>query len=80
MLRWLRQIDGFEGMLMLSRPGTTLGLTFWQSRDVAERHRAPRLQFIDRMTAVAGVQVEEIVDYEVTFADLPRLAVETSSP
>jgi hypothetical protein len=73
--RWLRDIDGFEGIVMLSRPGETLGLTFWASREVAEAHRPARLQFIDRMTSVAGVDVQEIVDYEVMYAELgARLA------
>jgi hypothetical protein len=73
--RWLRDIDGFEGIVMLSRPGTTLGLTFWRSREIAESHHAARMQFIERMTSVAQVQIEEIVDYEVMFAELgPRLA------
>jgi hypothetical protein len=68
--RWLRDIDGFEGILMLSRPGTTLGLTFWASREVAESHRPSRMRFIDRMTSAADVEIEEIVDYDVTFAEL----------
>jgi hypothetical protein len=73
--RWLRDIDGFEGMLMLSRPGTTLGLTFWASREVAEDHMTARLQFIERMTSVAQVEIEEIVDYELMFAEIgERLA------
>jgi hypothetical protein len=73
MLRWLREIEGFEGLLMLSREGTTLGLTFWESREVAERHKVVRMQFLDRMTSVANVQVEETADYEVTFAHLGSL-------
>jgi hypothetical protein len=70
MLRWLQDIDGFEGLLMLSNEaeGTTLALTFWESREVADRHRAARMQFRDRVTATVNVQVEETVDYEVTFA------------
>jgi hypothetical protein len=73
--RWLRDIDGFEGILMLSRPGTTIGLTFWRSREIAEKHRTARMQFIERMTSVAQVEIEEIVDYEVMLAELgPRLA------
>jgi hypothetical protein len=76
MLRWLRDIEGFEGLLMLSREGTTLGITFWESREVADRHRVARLEFIDRMTSVAGVQVEEILDYEVAFARLAGVAVD----
>ena len=73
MMRWLREIEGFQGMLMLSREGTTLGLTFWESREIAERHRVPRMQFVERMTAVAGVEIEEILDYDVTFAELGPL-------
>jgi hypothetical protein len=70
MLRWFREMEGFEGLLMLSTEGTTLGLTFWESREVAERYRVTRMQFRDRMTSAADVQVEETVDYEVTFAHL----------
>jgi hypothetical protein len=74
MLRWFREMEGFEGLLMLSKEGTTLGLTFWESREVAERHRVARMQFRDRMTSAADVQVEQTDDYEVTFAHLdPRL-------
>jgi hypothetical protein len=73
MLRWLRDIEGFEGMVMLSREGSSVGLTFWANREVAERHRVARMQFIERMTSAADVEVEEIVEYEVTFAELGPL-------
>ena len=77
MLPWLSEIDGFEGLLMLSNEddGTTIVLTFWESREVAERHRAARTDFRDRVTAAVEVQVEEAGGYEVTFAQLgPRVA------
>jgi hypothetical protein len=77
MLRWLRDIDGFDGLLMLTNEaaGTTLAITFWRDRDVAERHRATRMEFRDRVTAAVNVNVEETVDYEVSFVHLgPRLA------
>ena len=70
MYRWLRETEGFEGLLFLSREGTTLGLTFWESREIAERHQASRMQFRDRMLSTAGVEIGETVDYEVTFARL----------
>jgi hypothetical protein len=70
MVRWLREIDGFDGFLMLSREGTTIGLTFWESREVAERHRVARMQFLNRMTSVVDVEIEETTDFEVAFADL----------
>ena len=75
MVRWLRAIDGFEGFLMISQPGRTIGLSFWQTREIAERHRAARLRFIERMSSVADVEIVERADFVVTFADLgPRLA------
>jgi heme-degrading monooxygenase HmoA len=76
MVPWLREIDGFEGLLMLSNEdeATTLVFTFWENREVAEHHRAARMQFRDRVTAAVHVTVEETADYEVSFADLgPRL-------
>jgi hypothetical protein len=76
MQRWLRGVEGFEGFLMLSRPGTTLGLSFWESREAAERNRHMRRQFIERVSAVARVEIEEQVDYEVTYADIRPLATD----
>ncbi|SRR6266545_5283753 len=76
MHRWLRDLEGFEGFLLLSREGTTIGLTFWESSDVAERYRMSRDEFRQRMTGVAGVEIEEIVDYQVTFAELRALMVD----
>jgi hypothetical protein len=73
MIRWFRATDGFQGLLFLSKEGKTLALTFWEDREVAERHRVSRMQFRDRVTEVAGVQVEETVDYEVSFAHLGPL-------
>jgi hypothetical protein len=77
MHRWLRDLEGFEGFLMLSREGETLGLTFWQSAAIAERYRASRDEFRERMTGVVGVKIEEVLDYEVTFAELRALMVGT---
>jgi hypothetical protein len=77
MLRWLRDLDGFVGSMMLSREGTTLSLTFWESAEVAERQRAVREEFRERITAVAGVELQEVEELEVTFAHLPALMVGT---
>jgi hypothetical protein len=72
MLPWLRQIVGFEGLLMLSNEseGTTLVISFWESREVAEQHEVARAEFRDRITATVDVRVEDVSDYELTFADL----------
>jgi hypothetical protein len=71
---WLRDLDGYEGFLMISREGTTIGMTFWTNKEIAERYRASRTEFRERMTSVAGVEIEEVDDYEVTFAQLSALA------
>ena len=77
MLPWLRDIEGFDGLLMLSNEddATTLVLTFWADREVAERHRAARTRLREGVTAAAQVTIEEATGYEVTFAHVgPRLA------
>jgi hypothetical protein len=77
MLRWLRDLDGFVGSLMLSREGTTLSLTFWESAEAAQRHRTVRNEFRERITTVAGVEIQEVEELEVTFAQLAALSVGT---
>jgi hypothetical protein len=49
---WLREVDGFEGLMILHKDGTTLGITFWESAEVAERQRTLRVQFLERITLV----------------------------
>jgi hypothetical protein len=74
---WLSQIEGFDGLLMLTNQeaGTTLALAFWENREVAERHRQARREFRDRITAAVNVDVVETADFDVSFCSLgPRLA------
>jgi len=77
MLHWLQDLDGFVGSMMLSRTGTTLSVTFWESAEVAEHHRSVREEFRDRITAVAGVEIQEVEEFEVTFAHVAALMVGT---
>lgn len=72
---WLREVDGFEGLMILFREGTTLGITFWESQAAAERARTLRLQFLERITSMIEVNVQHIDEYEVAHASLgPNLA------
>ena len=73
MYGWLCDIEGFKGFVLLSEEGTTVGITFWENAEIAERHRAARREFLGRMLSVADAQVEEIVEYDVTFAAFPSL-------
>lgn len=58
MERWLRAVEGFDGFLMFSREGRSVGLTFWKSREPAEQQRPLRMHFLSRVLAVAGVELE----------------------
>lgn len=77
MVTWLRDIEGFIGLVMLTNDatGTTQVLSFWESEEIAERHRVARLQLRDRITAAVDVEVQQTEPYEVAFADLPALSL-----
>ena len=72
---WLRELEGFRGLLMLSseESGGTQVLTLWESAEVAERHRASRMRLRDLITGTVGVEVLETATYEVAFANLSEL-------
>ena len=75
MLAWLREIDGFLGLTLLTNQerGTTHVIGFWTSEEAAERHRAARLRLRDRITATVKVEVEETLPFDVPFAQVPVL-------
>jgi len=72
MVEWLRDLEGFEGLVMLSndQTGTTHVISFWESKQVAERSRVARLKLRDRITSTVGVDVQETEAYDVAFAHL----------
>jgi hypothetical protein len=72
MVEWLRDIEGFQGLLMLSNDetGTTHVISFWESKEIADRSRVARLKLRDRITSTVSVEVQETEAYEVSFADL----------
>ena len=75
MVEWLRDIDGFHGLVMLTdqETGTTRVIGFWESEEVARRHRAARLRLGGHITATLNIEVHETESYDVSFAQLPRL-------
>lgn len=79
MHRWLCDLEGFVGFLIVSREGTSLGLTFWESSEIAERYRASRDEFRARMIGIAGVEIEEVTDYRAMFAELPTISIGTAN-
>lgn len=73
MARWFRDVEGCLGFLMISREGTTIGLSFWESREAALRNQMPRAQFIERISSVMDVEIAERAEYEVMYAELGPL-------
>ena len=72
MIDWLREIDGFGGLLILSNEdtGTSQVIALWESEEIAEHHRAARMRLRDQVTATVDVEVVDTVPYQVTFAHL----------
>jgi len=68
MERWLRDLEGFQGFVLLANEEHALGITFWASREVAERLASTRSEFRERVLSIAGVRIEEVVDYDFAFA------------
>ena len=70
MVTWLRDVEGFEGFLMLTdeETGSVQVIALWESKDVAEHHRVARARLRERISATAGVEVEETVGFDVPYA------------
>ena len=80
MERWLREIEGFQGLMMLHRDGTTLGVAFWESAEAAERQVTIRRQFVEKITSVIEVDIQSIDEFELAFARLGPKVAEHSGP
>jgi len=65
---WLRELDGYRGLVLLARPGVTLGLAFWESREAAERHASARAEFRERMLGLAGARIDRVDGYDLAFS------------
>ena len=68
--RWLRDMEGFEGLVLLTRENEAIGLAFWASEEIAERHSAIRAQFRERMLAIAGARIERVEGFDVAYVRL----------
>ena len=75
MHRWLREVEGFEGLLVLTNieAGATHVIALWESSEVAERHRVARANLRDRVTATVDVEVLETESFDVAFSAYPQV-------
>ena len=67
MLTWLREFDGYRGLLILGDPesGKSRIVSFWDSLEALERSDKSRREVRDSMIAVAGAELESVVRYEL---------------
>ena len=77
MLTWLREFDGYRGLLILADPetGNARIVTFWESLDALERSERGRREVRESMIGAAGAELESVDRYELFFGeDLPATA------
>ena len=65
---WLSSLQGYRGMMIVTREHETLGLAFWDSEELAEQHGELRAEFRERMLSIAGVRILGVDGYAVDFA------------
>ena len=71
MLSWLRQIDGYRGLLALvdEPSATAYFVTFWESVEAVERSRTSRSSMRDQLAATAGAEVIGVEEFTVAYSD-----------
>ena len=70
MVTWLRDVEGFEGFLLLTdeETGGVQVIALWESREIAEHHRAARARLRERISETAGVELGETVGFDVPYS------------
>jgi hypothetical protein len=71
LLPWVRQFDGYRGMIVLSNGenGTARFVTFWEDRDSLERSERGRMQVREQMAKTAGAEIDDVQAYTVLLVD-----------
>ena len=71
MLTWLREFDGYQGLVILADPETGMArfMTKWDSKEAVQRSEQGRRQVRESMIAAAGAQLEQVELFEVVFDD-----------
>jgi heme-degrading monooxygenase HmoA len=79
MLSWLREFEGYRGLLVLADPetGNARIVTFWDDPEAIERSERGRREVRESMIAAAGARLESVDRYELFLdAGLPETAAE----
>jgi hypothetical protein len=71
LLPWVRQFDGYRGMIILADPenGVARFTTFWDDEEALRRSEHGRAQVREQMAKTAGVEIESVQAYNVLLVD-----------
>lgn len=71
LLPWVRQFDGYRGIVVLSsgQNGRAHFVTFWEDEDALKRSEYGRAQVREQMAKTAGVEIESVQAYTVLLVD-----------
>jgi heme-degrading monooxygenase HmoA len=74
MVTWLRDVEGFEGFLMLTdeETGAVQVIALWESKEVAEHHRVARARLRELISETVGVTLGETVGFDVPYSFFNR--------
>ena len=72
MLTWLREFDGYRGLLVLADEATGVAhvVTFWESPEAEVRSRPGRLGIRDKLTATVGFEIVSTEPYAAPMLEL----------
>jgi hypothetical protein len=67
MLAWLREFEGYRGLVVLGDPanGNARIVSFWDSMEAIERSERGRREVRESMIATAGAELESVERYEL---------------
>lgn len=67
MLTWLREFEGYRGLLILGDPesGKSRIVSFWDNLEALESSDKSRREVRESLVAVAGAELESVVRYEL---------------
>jgi heme-degrading monooxygenase HmoA len=71
LLPWVRQFDGYRGIVVLSdrENGTAHFVTFWEDEEALRRSAHGRQQVREQMAKTAGVDITSVQAYSVLLVD-----------
>jgi hypothetical protein len=71
LLPWVRQFEGYRGMIVLSdgESGSARFVTFWEDQDSLQRSERGRMQVREQMAKTAGVDIDDVQAYTVLLVD-----------